>query len=297
MVACSDFELPTPPDMSELVDEYQNPEGTLDPENAKMVAEEIRDTIEQARNGAPIELMDSLVGNLQKLGGGEADSQDAEADASDAEAEGPDMFDYAGDNDVAAGEQSVSGNRIDVGARVKVHHICRGWSAKKRIDEDENGTAELNLALDRQGLIPTIWGELDHCRLIRADTKVELTGRVRLHFGTHAPRVGLRALKQIGYLVELDGNLKAIRGETTIDLDADFTFWILENRQIHMKVDLPNGTEVVLVLAPAALLPIDEPMLEAGLRTRNATWDCKFYLADVSGSCVNLAGSEPDVTW
>jgi hypothetical protein len=291
VVGCGGFELPDPPDMSRLVREYQRPDGELDPANAEEVAEEIVDCVDRARVGAPIELTDSLVGSMQELGGGEAEGSNDEAESDLAE-----PFEYDDDMDVGAGEQTVSGNKIDIGARLKVHHICRGWEDKKRIDEEENGTAELNVALDRSGLLPTVWGQLDHCRIKRAETEVELTGEIRLHFGTTAPRVGLRALKNIGYFVQFVGNMKAMRGDEMIDVDADLSFWVLGKSRVHMKVNLPDGTNVVLVLDPETLRPIDAPMLEAGLRTRAAIWACQLDLDNKNGSCTET-NTDTVVQW
>lgn len=291
MVGCAQFELPDPPDMSRLVKEYQEPDGRLDSDNAEEVAAEIGRRVELTREGAPIELTDSLVGSIQELGGGETEGSNDEADTDLAAS-----FEYDDKMDVGAGEQTVSGNKIDIGAKVKLHHICRGWEDKKRIDAEKNGTAELNAALDRAGLLPTIWGQLDHCRIKRAETEVELTGDIRMHFGTTARRVGLRALKDIGYFVEFTGSLKAMRGEEMVDVDANISFWVLSKRRIHMKVNLLDGTNVVLVLDPETLQPIETPNLEAGLRTRDATWTCKLDLDDAKGSCAE-AETDTVVKW
>jgi hypothetical protein len=291
MVGCGQFELPDPPDMSGLVEEYQKPDGRLDSDNAEEVAGEIGSYVELAREGAPIELTDSLVGSIQKLGGGETEGSNDEAETDLAA-----PFEYDDTMDVGAGEQTVSGNKIDIGAKVKLHHICRGWEDKKRIDAKENGTAELNAALDRAGLLSTVWGQLDHCRIKRAETEVELTGDIRLHFGTTASRVGLRALKDIGYFMEFTGNLKAMRGEERVDVDANLSFWVLSKRRIHMKVDLLDGTNVVLVLDPETLRPVETPNLEAGLRTRDATWTCKLDLDNANGSCAE-AETDTVVQW
>jgi hypothetical protein len=290
VVGCDGFELPTPPDMSALVKAYQKPDGELDADNAEQLAEEIGNCVDRTRNGAPIELVSSLVGRLQKIGGGGAN-------VSDDESAGTDGFDYQEPSDVGAGEQSVSGNKIDIGASVRVHHVCRGWDEIKHIDADVNGTAELNFALDRRGLLPTVWGRLDHCRLKRSELQLELTGDLRVHFGTNAPRVGLQVLKEIGYLVEFDGTVQATRGDETIEVETGLNFRVFPNGQIQLKVDLADGTNVILALDPTTLQPISEPMLQAGLLTRNGIWACKLNLDDVNGSCVDDASADSVVTW
>jgi hypothetical protein len=64
-----------------------------------------------------------------------------------------------------------------------------------------------------------------------------------------------------------------------------------------VKVDLPDGTNVVLALDATTLQPISEPRVQAGLLTRDATWACQLNLDDAKGSCVDDASAESVLTW
>jgi hypothetical protein len=146
-------------------------------------------------------------------------------------------------------------------------------------------------------LLPTVWGYVDHCRVNRNGVNTELTGDVRVHFGTKEPRVGLQLLQTIGYLVELDGNVKAMQGDQMIDVDRHITFRIFPDGRVHVKVDQPDGKNLVLALAPLALATPGDPMLEAGVLARDVTWACNFNFTDVKGSCADDAGAAANVQW
>lgn len=273
--------------MSRLVREYQKPDGDLDSENVEQVATEIASTVERASTGAPVELTDSLVGNLQELDEGQKPKEPPE-DAEDAEFNQP--------TNAAAGQQTILGNKIDIGARIRVHHICRGWADDAPIDEKENGSAELQVALDQRGLLPTVWGHVDGCRLKRSGVNLELTGDLSIRFGTTQDRVGLRALNQVGYLVQFKGRVRAMRGDEEREIDGTLSFRVLPNRHVQVKVDLPDGTNVVFVVDSAELQP-DTLTFEGGLLTRDADWTCKINLASADGSCVDETGADLDLKW
>jgi hypothetical protein len=288
IIACGEFVLPVPPDMSRLVERYQSPNGELRFDTVEQIAAQVTESIGLALDGAPIELTSSLVDKLQEIGGGSPGVLGAASDASTSDAS----------SDTGAGEQTVSGNRFDIGAKLRLRHICRGWGARNRIDKDENGTAVLDGALDHRGMLPTVWGHLDRCRMKRSDADLELTGGIRVHFGTTAKRVGLRHLKQIGYFVEFEGLINAVRGDEAVATTRLITFRSLRDGTIHVNVNLPDGTNVVVALdATTTLQPIADSMLDARLLTRSATWACKLNLDDAKGSCIDDTSAESVVTW
>ena len=170
----------------------------------------------------------------------------------------------------------MAGNKIDVAAKVKLHRICRGWN--NRIDEDKNGSADLTVTFDRAGLIPTVWGDLSHCRFKRGITSVELDGVLQLHFGTNQPRIGLRALKSVGYLVNFDGSVMAMQDGEERHADVGANFRIFPNGNIELSVNLADGTNVIGVFQAGALVPTatTPSMLAAGVITRDATWACQL---------------------
>jgi hypothetical protein len=263
--------------MSELVQAYEKPNGKLDVDNASALGNEVVDAVTESQVGAPIEVSNDLVDSLARLGGIKPQDEDV-ADA----ASNPESV------DAGAGTPTVAGNKIDVAASAKIHRICRGWN--NRIDEAKNGFAELTVTFDRRGLIPTIWGQLAHCRFKRGITSVELDGVIQIHFGTNQPRIGLRALRSVGYLVEFDGSAMALRDDGTerhADVSANFRVFL--NGVVQVNVNMADGTNVLAVFAsdtlrPAGTLPT---MISAGIVTRDAKWACDINAMAATGECTN----------
>lgn len=288
-VGCGGFELPQPPDMSALVDSYENPSGDLNADNVKDVAAGIVSAIQAARNGAPIEDTDAMVGALQKVGGGTTDTTS-----------GTSSNTYTDDYkqaDVGAGEQTVAGSKIDIGASIKLRRICRGWEDSKQIDANVNGTVELNVALDQGGLLPTVWGRLERCRVKRDNVNIEMTGDVRVHFGSGQPRVGLQDLSKAGYLVEIQGDLKATRDGAPIDVGAHISYWVFANGHVHLNVVLADDTNVVFGVNLPVLLPTADPDLGGAVLGHQDTWACQVSLANDNGSCINDEDAAMVVKW
>ena len=290
MVGCGGFELPVPPDMSALVDSYENPSGDLNVDNVKDVAAGIVSALQAARNGAPIEETDALVGALQKVGGGTTDTMSGTSSTNYTD-------DYRQPTDVGAGEQTVSGSKIDIGASIKLRRICRGWEEPKQIDASVNGTLELNVALDQAGLLPTVWGRVERCRVKRDNVNIEMTGDVRVHFGGGQPRVGLRDLAKAGYLVEIKGDLKATRDGAQIDVGAHISYWVFANGHVHLNVVLADDTNVVFGVNLPVLLPTADPDLGGAVLGRRDSWACQVSLANDNGSCTNNQDAAMVVTW
>jgi hypothetical protein len=275
VAGCNSFKLPEPPDMQPLVKAYEEPDGTLDSDNAEELGQQVLDSVMAAQMGAPVEVSNEVVDSVAKLGGAEPQGSDAAAPSN------PDSV------DPAAGTQTVAGNKIDVAAKVKLHRICRGWN--NRIDEAKNGSVDLTVTFDQAGLIPTVWGELSHCRFKRGITSVELDGVVQLHFGTHQARIGLRALKSVGYLVNFDGSVMAIQDGAERHADIGANFRAFPNGDIQLSVNMVDGTNVVAVFQAGALVPTATmpAMIAAGVITRDATWACQLNPVARTGSCSN----------
>ena len=87
-----------------------------------------------------------------------------------------------------------------------------------------------------------------------------------------------------------------MKGDQLIDTDAHITFRVFPDGRIHAKVDLPDGTNVILALDAFALAATD-PMLEAGVVTRTVSWACKLNLMDVKGSCADGADVNSVIQW
>jgi hypothetical protein len=292
---CSGFSLPNPPDMSALVTQYTNPDGELNPDTAEEVATQVVDRVNRSQGGAPIALSNELIQSLAKLGNRVPKSTGNGIGAGNGDGT-PDDVDTT--TDAGAGTQSVLGNKIDVGAVVKVHHICAGWH--NRIDEEENGFADLTVTFDQGGLIPTIWGQLTKCRLQRGASQVELDGEVNLHLGTVQPRIGLRALKTISYLIEFNGSASVMRNGQQVSGEGTASFRVFPSGIVQMNVELANGTNVLGVFQQGVLTTTvtSGTMLAAGVQASNATWGCQLAVNGVvGGSCTNEADPSMVVTW
>jgi hypothetical protein len=291
LAGCSGFSLPNPPDMSALVEQYTHPDGYLDRDTVEEITRKIVERIQQSQGGAPIALSDELINSLGKLGNRPPATTGNGIGAGSGDSMTTDTV------DAGAGTQSVLGNKINVGAVVKVHHICGGWY--NRIDEDQNGSADLTVTFDQGGLIPTVWGELTHCRFLNLGSQVELDGEVNLRLGTDEARIGLKALKTIGYLVQFDGSASTTRSGKQISADGTASFRVFPTGVVQMNVNLSNGTNVLGVFDQGVLTTqVNQgTMLAAGIQGSDTSWACQFSAATLTGMCTNELDPSMVVKW
>lgn len=268
--------------MSELVEAYENPDGMLDLRDPVDFGERLLTAVNNTRTGAPIELSNQLIKSLGRIEGKDDPSGGEREDR------------QAGEDDSSAGSQTVAGSKIDVAAVVKVHHICGGWA--NRIDEAQNGSADLTLTFDQAGLIPTVWGELTRCRFERGDVDAELDGKIRIRFGTDQPRVALRALSSVGQFVDFDGSVKATRGEENLELEVSSNFRFFLNGDVQVNVNLADGTNVIGIIKAEELTAVASTgRMEVGVITREAQWECRVDAIDKTGSCAEAGDPEAAV--
>jgi hypothetical protein len=280
---CSNLELPEPPDMSKLVEAYENPDGMLDPDNPADLGDQVVAAVNDARTGAPIELSNKLAASLSKIGGNSQSQPDEDGE------DGED-----GEGGASSGAQTVAGSKIEVAAVVKVHHICGGWD--NRIDEDINGSADVTLTLDRAGMIPTVWGELSRCRFERGDVDAELDGDIRIRFGTRQPRLALRALRTVGQFVDFEGSVKAMRGDEMLDVEVSSNFRFFLNGDVHINVNLADGTNVIGIIKASELTAVASTgRMQVGVITREDQWECTLDAIDRTGSCADSEDPETAV--
>jgi hypothetical protein len=275
---CSqEVELPDPPDMAALVQAYRAPNGKIDSQTAASFGKTMAATVESGQSSSPVEVVGEMVHEMQDVGGGEATT------ASD---------------DAGSGEQSVRGSRIDLSAIVRLDHTCRGWG-DTRTDDPANGTFDMTVTLDQAGMIPTVWGTLNGCRTQRADNFVELDGNVRIHFGDNQPRVGLRYLTQVGYLIEYEGKVKTTRGGTLTELDVHSHFQISANRELRFLINLGDGTNVIGIVDPDTIVPTNaNPTAQVAVLERDGQrWTCIVDIRNATGSCTSQASPPETVTW
>jgi hypothetical protein len=263
---CGELELPPPPDMSELQQAYANPDGELSADSAMDFGKTVVRTIVEKRRTSPVEMVGSIVENLQDLGGGKIAAPPPE--------------------NAGAGEQEVNGSRIDLAAIARVHRICRGW-ADDPVNEAENGSLDLTVTLDQAGLIPTIWGTTNHCRFPRGDFDIEMDGALRLNFGDGEPRVGLRYLAQLSYLFGFEGTVGVTEGGELTELTLNSHFKVnTEENEVMFLMTLTDGSRVVGLVKPAVLAPAGDDTVMIGVIGRDKElWQCKVDTLRGTGEC------------
>jgi hypothetical protein len=109
--------------------------------------------------------------------------------------------------------------------------------------------------------------------------------------------VGLQALKNIGYLVEIDGTAKAMQGDAGIDASVHISYRVFANGHVHLKIALADDTNVILAVGVDGLRPTGGPSVAGGLLARDGNWGCEVSLADGNGMCADDANVQPDLKW
>lgn len=276
---CGDLELPPAPDMSALVQAYRSPDGQLTTESAAELGKAMANNVVENQKSSPAEVVGEMVSDLQDVGGGPPPADSADANA-------------------GSGEQSVRGSRIDIAAIVRLHHICRGWGDTASTDESANGSLDLTATLDQAGMVPTIWGTLNGCRRNRGDYKVELDGSLRVHFGDGEPRVGLRYLADLAYLIEFEGSVSATTSDTPSPVNLHSHFQVFENREVRFLINLENGTRIIGIVDPATLAPNStDPTISFATLEVDGLWSCTLNTQTRVGRCTNQTNPDEVVTW
>jgi hypothetical protein len=260
------------------------------------------DTVRSALSeNAPIELARDLIVRLLRGGGIDAGPTTYEADAAvaDNDAGTPEKtgisFDAGFVPKANPGRQTILGRTFDIAATIQLHRTC--------LDEpnDETsgvGSIDMIATVDKDGMIPTVWGEVARCRRARERLGAQLDGALRIHFGTDQARVGLPNLRELGYLVEFEGSatVEVLSRSRQTDLHLDFR--ILRNEQIQFNVPLDDGTNVVAVVEPLQLNPgSEDSMLTVGLMTRDTNWRCEISAKGTNGLCTDALDAEKMVSW
>jgi hypothetical protein len=277
---CSEeVELPTPPDMSALVQAYRSPNGKINSQTAASFGKAMADNVTSGQETSPVEVVGEMVHDMQDVGGGAAPPA--------AEGTAP----------TGSGEQSVRGSRIDLSAIVRLDHTCRGWGDTASNDP-ANGSLEITATLDQNGLVPVIWGNASGCRIRRGDTQLELDGDLRLRIGEEQPRVGLRYLTQLGYLVEFEGKVITNRSGTPTEVAVHSHFQIYENREVRFLINLGDGTRVVGAVDPNTIVPTNtSPIAQVSVLESDGRWTCMVNIQQATGSCTKQDDPTNVVTW
>jgi hypothetical protein len=133
------MELPDPPDLAALVEAYDNPTGTAEPENAACLARQALDRVQTDRL-EPLRdlLVDGLKGLQQRL-------QDHGMPT--------------------ATTPTTDESEPDLRGLMLLQRICRGWDpAATTPDAQTNGSIDLNALVEGRALRPVVWGQATACR-------------------------------------------------------------------------------------------------------------------------------------
>jgi len=312
MLGCDDeLKLPTPPDMSALVQAYEHPTGTIDAPRIRAIAMAVSTVRSALATDAPLELARDIIGGVLRLGDFDAgtSSDDADGGATDNDAAISSTADAGDVSTNNPGQQTILGRKFDVAAQVQLHRVCRGDSENGSTAENaagsgaadttnDAGTVDMTLTVDNNGLIPTFWGQATRCRRARERIGAELDGALQIRFGTTQERIALRDLLTLGFFVEFAGTATVEVLNQPVKTDVHLDFRVLRRDEIQFNVNLDDGTNVVATVAPLALMPGQEgSMLTVGLLTRDTNWRCDISAKGSEGQCTDALDATKQVDW
>ena len=230
-IACSDrkrdgFDKPTPPDMTALVEAYENPDGVLTQETVEVIADDVDARLDSiARLGVEEQLIDAIDDAL-------------------AEAEAADFGDLEKRSDeLATTRQGLS---FSGDATLKVTRICNGWGPEPVPDKGENGFFRLNVNLSEKGVDPVIWGKASECKYLLSGAEVLVDAGTRGALGDLSAYIGSNAtLDSFGddpiiLAFDLATSVDGVREPVALDFRID-----IPTRAIEVRVMTAQGNVVV----------------------------------------------------
>ena len=203
---------PPAPDMTSLVESYQQPSASFDAERLPelvaivVAADELLD-----RTGLRTELVNVLREVL-----------DAAVDAS-------------------TQVDDELGIDFEADGYMRITRICSGWGAAPAPDRDENGALLVTATFSESGLDPTLWGEAQRCRYLSGDVQVELlqdaasSDSMRVYWGE---AIDAESLDERALIVDM--NLFARLDAEELPLDFDFRS--LADGTIEYRIPLDEGS-------------------------------------------------------
>jgi hypothetical protein len=197
-VACNEEiprKQPTPPDMSELIETYQNP-------TADFTREVAQGFLEQAFGDLKATYESDIFGNLLGVVGDSFNAEDGEQKALRVQGE-------AHGEPIAGLKQGLS---FGGEGFLKITRVCQGWEDNAPIDPDANGQLELTSNFGDKGIEPIIWGDAASCKYkvpLPEDSsvtqRVAFDGFVRLYLGEHLNPASLDEFGQRPILFQIGG--------------------------------------------------------------------------------------------
>lgn len=139
-------------------------------------------------------------------------------------------------------------------------------------EDDESGSDDITaqaIARDSK-LVPTIWGELRHCRVDRGfdfpTPKTVLWGQISVYIPE------LMSLEEPVYLVHYDLDRIEVAGEEVASMTGSVRY---TEETIEFLITNPDGESVVAFFEPA-------PMV-VGIRAANGRWQCDLRQRECEG--------------
>jgi hypothetical protein len=239
-------EKPEAPDMSELLQAYDEPTGRYTDETAPQIHAALCDKFgitgalcdwddfadmvcEQgwsATDCSPCDSLQPVFKALESVGiGFEAGSSPTDA--------GP---------DADAGEAKIPEKLFSGEGWARLTRICGGTGGEAVADES-NGTVELTIGFTDQGLDRVVWGDFHQCEMRIGDSAVDLDGQIRLDLGD---TIGLDGKGDFRPTIEIVGTVKhdGKKQQVAVDLQLGFE----DGPSISMLLALPDDERVVFFI-------------------------------------------------
>lgn len=167
--ACGDTgtgSIPTPPNMSALIEAYRAPSLPLDDESLPAVLAALDERFDMlagfcGADDASCTGSDVLFGALGAVSG-TSQSQGA-----------------LGTTQAAL---TVGGRTINARAGIRVRRICPGWG-EVAVPDDAHGLIDLFVTADDGGFDPIVWGEMTRCLVRAGDRRFDFRSRIELVLG------------------------------------------------------------------------------------------------------------------
>jgi len=214
VLACGSphVEKPPAPDMTGLVESYERPSASFDPDRvpellaAARAADEILD-----RTSLRTELVNVL----------------------------RDVLDVAVDASTQVDDEI--GIDFEADGYMRITRICAGWAATASPDRAENGALLVTGTFSESGLDPTLWGESERCRYRSGDVQVELlqelgsTDAMKVYWGE---AIEAATLDERALIVDMSLSAR-LDGE---ELPLDFDFRSLADGRIEYRIPQDDGS-------------------------------------------------------
>jgi hypothetical protein len=239
--------------MSGLVDDYERPSATFDPNDAPAVI-------------AAAAAVDGLLAQT-----------DLRAQLVDVLTE---VLDQAADFYNEDGTIDTNGAielRIKADGYMQVTRICSGWVSPEVPDRDANGALLITATFSRSSLDPIVWGSVAACRYLAAESRIELEpasaaqDAVSVYWGESVERQDLEEralLVDLNLIAEIDGER----------LPLQFDFRSLSDGTLEYRL-VQGGRALIAQISDGAAVRV---------RAANGTFDC-----DTDRSCRPSGGGEP----